>query len=355
MPANGGFEVWDEIFLSEFVAEYFLPIGNNRSQLRLAILGEQRRFGEKPVGSAESLKWEFVACLVQELGNDDGPIFRGIPCKTRNFWKDKRLVHPIGCRGLRLFTCDAEQIVRFVSIGGFTARRFLCPYALGSRGVGGFFGGTCVVELEEAGQEVFAGGGGDGVAGAVVFWEGFEFLEVVGERDGGAVGAGFVPTVGGEDGLVEGDVQGAEAEDAVAGLFGREGSGGGAVLLRHVRSPSAIRHPPLEQGFEALIEFPGMEEVVDVGEAEPEAEHQFAAVFVVGFANGGEVRVGVLPLSGGEGEGVEALRWGVAEVLFQCAAVFSRPDFVDRGLHDGVVVPPVGGEDFEGVCEGCIY
>ncbi len=40
--------------------------------------------------------------------------------------------------------------------------------------------------------------GGDGVAGAVVFGEGFDLLEVVGQVDGGAVGALFVPGVGGE-------------------------------------------------------------------------------------------------------------------------------------------------------------
>lgn len=208
-----------------------------------------------------------------------------------------------------------------------------------------------MVEFEEAGQEVFAGGGGDGVAGAVVFGEGFDFLEIVGERDGGAVGAGLVPAVGGQDGLIEGVVEGAEAEDAVAGLFGREGSGGGAVLLRHFRSPSAVRAPLLEQGFETLIEVRGVEEVVDVGEAEPEAEHQFAAVFVVGFADGSEVRVGVLPLPGGEGEGLEAVGRGIAESGFQCPAIFPRPDFVDRRLDNGVMVPAVGGEDFKCLCE----
>ena len=101
------------------------------------------------------------------------------------------------------------------------------------------------------------------------------------------------------------------------------------------------------EGGKAGFEVGGVEEVVDVRQPEPEAEHEVAAVFVVAFADGGEVGVRGLPLASGEGEGVETLRWGVAEVLFQRAAVFARPDFVDGGLDDGVVIPTVGGEDLE--------
>ncbi len=75
---------------------------------------------------------------------------------------------------------------------------------------------------------------GDGVAGTVVFGEGFDLLEVVGEVDGGAVGAGVVPGVGGEDGLVELAAGVAEVVDGVAGLELGEAAGGGAVFGRDV-------------------------------------------------------------------------------------------------------------------------
>ena len=179
-------------------------------------------------------------------------------------------------------------------------------------------------------------------------------LEVVGEVDGGAVGAGLVPGVGGEDGLIEGAVEGAEFEDGVAGLVGGEGAGGGAVFGRDVFGvvPVAGFGALVEELGEAVVEVGGVEEVVDVGEAEPEAEHEVAAVLVVALADGGEFRVGLLPLPGGEGEGFEAVRGGVAEPGFQRTAVFAGPDFVEGGLDDGVVIPAVGGEDVEGVSEG---
>lgn len=50
-----------------------------------------------------------------------------------------------------------------------------------------------MVEFKWASDEVFAGLGGDGVAGAVVFGEGFDLLEVMGE----VVGAGLIPSAGG--------------------------------------------------------------------------------------------------------------------------------------------------------------
>ena len=132
-------------------------------------------------------------------------------------------------------------------------------------------------------------------------------------------------------------------------MFGGEAAGEGAVFGGDFVAPVGGLGALGIEGGEAGFEIRGVEEVVDVGEAEPEAEHEVAAVLVVALADGGKVRVGVLPLPGGEGEGVETLRWGVAEVLFQRAAVFACPDFVGGGLDDGVVIPAVGGEDF-----GCL-
>jgi len=191
-----------------------------------------------------------------------------------------------------------------------------------------------VVEGEEAGEEGFAGGGGDGVAGAVVFGEGFDFLEIVGQGE-------VLPAVGGEDGLVEGDMEGAEGLDAGAGFFGGEASGEGAVLGGDFAAPVAGLGALGMEGGEAGFEVVCVEEVVDVRQTEPEAEHEVAAVFVVAFADGGEVGVRRLPLPGGESEGVEAVRRRVAKVLLQRAAVFARPDFMDGGLDDGVTIPAV--------------
>lgn len=172
-----------------------------------------------------------------------------------------------------------------------------------------FLGGAGVVEFEEAGEEVFAGLGCDGVAGAVVFGEGFDLLEVVGEVDGGAVGAVLMPGVGGEDGLVELAVEVAEMVDGVAGLGLGEAAGGGAVFGRDVFGavPIAGLGALLEELVEAGVEIGGVEEVVNVGEAEPEAEHEVAAVLVVALADSGQIRVGVLPLTGWEREGFETV------------------------------------------------
>jgi hypothetical protein len=166
-----------------------------------------------------------------------------------------------------------------------------------------------VVEFEEAGEEVFAGLGCDGVAGAVVLGEGFDLLEVVGEVDGGAVGAVLMPGVGGEDGLVELAVEVAEMVDGVAGLGLGEAAGGGAVFGRDVFGavPIAGLGALLEELVEAGVEIGGVEEVVNVGEAEPEAEHEVAAVLVVALADSGQIRVGVLPLTGWEREGFETV------------------------------------------------
>ena len=69
-----------------------------------------------------------------------------------------------------------------------------------------------------------------------------------------------------------------------------------------------------------------MEEVVDVGEAEPEREHQRLAVLVVALADGREGGVRGLPETFREGESVEAVRRRVAQVLLQRTAVLARPD-----------------------------
>lgn len=89
------------------------------------------------------------------------------------------------------------------------------------------------------------------------------------------------------------------------GFFLGEAAGGGAVFGRNVFGavPIAGLGALVEELVEAGVEIGGVEEVVNVGEAEPEAEHEVAAVLVVALADGGEVRVGVLPLPGGEGEG----------------------------------------------------
>ena len=55
-----------------------------------------------------------------------------------------------------------------------------------------------------------------------------------------------------------------------------------------------------------------VEEVVDVGQAEPQMQHQLAPVLVVLCANGGQIRLRHLPEVGREGEGFEAIGWGVA-------------------------------------------
>jgi hypothetical protein len=43
----------------------------------------------------------------------------------------------------------------------------------------------------------------------------------------------------------------------------------------------------VEELVEAGVEIGGVEEVVNVGEAEPEAEHEAAAVLVIALADGG--------------------------------------------------------------------
>ena len=93
-----------------------------------------------------------------------------------------------------------------------------------------------------------------------------------------------------------------------------------------------------------------MEEIVDVGEAEPEWAHKGAAVLVVALADGGERGVGGLPEPFGEREGVEALRRRSNVDPVSSAPLYLRAQTSwSVGLDDGVEVPAVGGEHIEGV------
>ncbi len=114
---------------------------------------------------------------------------------------------------------------------------------------------------EQALEDFLAGGGADGVADAVVFGEGFDFDEVVAEVEIG-------PAVGVADGEVEFAVQAAQFEDAlIAGFSFRQ------RLLADASDFGGRK-------------VAGVEQVVDVGETEPEALHQGAAVFVVAARRG---------------------------------------------------------------------
>ena len=245
------------------------------------------------------------------------------------------------------------------------ACRFFAAFLFrGCRGIGcqGLCCGAAVVFGEEAFEDFLAGGGADGVADTVVFGEGFDFDEIVAEVE-------VVPAVGVADGEVEFAVQAAQFEDALVTGFGE-------IPPRFALPPFAkwgkfaaliavewVLLPPLQKGgwggFADLGdlgggEVAGVKQVVDVGQAEPELAHEGAAVFVVVLAEVGQRRVGGLPETFGEGEGVEAFRWRVAQPGFQRAAVFARPDFMQGGLDDGVEVVAVGGEDVKGICENVV-
>lgn len=71
-----------------------------------------------------------------------------------------------------------------------------------------------------------------------------------------------------------------------------------------------------------------MEEVVDIGQTEPEMKHKAAAVFMIALAEVREDWIGGLPEAFREGEGVEAFGGRITKVLFQGAAVFTCPDLV---------------------------
>jgi hypothetical protein len=62
-----------------------------------------------------------------------------------------------------------------------------------------------VVQGEQPTEEFFSGGGADSVAEAVVFGEGFDFVEVMLQRE-------ILPSVGIADGEVEFDVESAQFE-----------------------------------------------------------------------------------------------------------------------------------------------
>jgi hypothetical protein len=126
-----------------------------------------------------------------------------------------------------------------------------------------------MVQGEEAFEEFLAGGGGNSVADAVVFGEGLDLNEVVAEVEIG-------PAVGGEDGFVQFAMELAEFEDALISgfIFGRFAA---------------------DLGDDGRGEVSVVEEIVDVGQAKPEAEHEGAAMFVVVLANSCQTWVGCPP------------------------------------------------------------
>ena len=101
-------------------------------------------------------------------------------------------------------------------------------------------------------------------------------------------------------------------------------------------------------------QIPGMEEVVNLGQAEPEGLHQRLAARVVTLAQFGKAGIGGLPEPRGEDESDEAVGGGVAEILFQRAAVPAGPNLVKGGLDYGEKVPAVGSEHIEGVSEDIV-
>src|SRR5439155_4300931 len=93
------------------------------------------------------------------------------------------------------------------------------------------------------------------------------------------------------------------------------------------------------------------EEVVDVSQAKPELAHEDAAVFVVVLADVCQRGVGGLPQPLGEGKGLKAVGWRVAQPGLQRATVFACPDLMQVGLDDSIEVPAVSGEDVKGFSE----
>ena len=168
------------------------------------------------------------------------------------------------------------------------AGSFGCGFGwFGSR----LFGGALVVEGQQAFEDLFAGGGADGVADAVVFRQGFYLVEVVAKVEIG-------PAVGVTDDVVELAMQVAQFEDALetgSGFFWGFLANLGDVLGGKVTA---------------------MKEIVYVGEAEPELAHEAAAVFVVVFASFSQVRIGGLPEPLRKREGFKTIRWGIAEPCF---------------------------------------
>ena len=184
-----------------------------------------------------------------------------------------------------------------------------------------------MIEGEEPAEDFFAGGGADGVADTVVLgdvstsWKSWPRSR-------------SLPAVGIADGEVEFAVEAAEFEQA---LIPRR------LLL------GLLAHFGDFRGREVA----GVEEVVDVGEAEPEREHQGLTVLVVTFAD--SCQGGFASARGlRKGERLEAIRRRVAQSRFKRAAVFACPDFVQRGLHDGVEIPAVSGENVERIGENIV-
>ena len=137
-----------------------------------------------------------------------------------------------------------------------------------------------MVEGQQALEDLFAGEGADGVADAVVFCQGFHLVEVMDKVEVG-------PVVGVADGIVQLTVQVAQFEDALKTDFG---------LFRGFFT---------DLGNVLGGEVAAMEEVVDVGEAEPKLAHEAAAMFVVVLAGCRQVWIGVLPEPLRKGKGVK--------------------------------------------------
>ena len=106
------------------------------------------------------------------------------------------------------------------------------------------------------------------------------------------------PPVGVADGAVQGHMQTAQFQDARIARLGF-----GCAFFA-------------DFGDQGRGEMGTVEEIVDVGETQPERAHEAPPVFVVLLADDGQAGVGRLPQVAGEGEVHKALGWRVTQVLF---------------------------------------
>jgi hypothetical protein len=172
-------------------------------------------------------------------------------------------------------------------------------------------------------RNFLAGRGADRKADAIILRERFNVVQIVAEVE-------VVPAIGVADGAIEFAVQVAQFEQTLvselcfAWLLADLGNQRGRQVTR-------------------------VEEVVDVGETEPEQLHEGLTLLMVALTDLRQNGVCRLPKCLREGEGFEAIRWGIAKSGFESAAVFPCPDFMQCGLYNGVKVPPVGGEDVQSV------
>ena len=144
--------------------------------------------------------------------------------------------------------------------------------------------GAGVVLGEQALEHLAADGRADGVSDAVVLGESLDLVKVM-------LQIVVRPAVGIANRDVERDVQPTQFEQ------GLEARGGGMrVLLRDL-------------GDHLRRQVAGVEEIVDLGQAEPEGLHQLLAMRVVALAGPREAGVSGLPEPCGEGEGIETIGW----------------------------------------------